>query len=332
MGISFIYGKSVITLPGSVQKHLDRATKKDLKVLFALSSCLEAVNEAEDIIAHVAKVCGMDRDTVSASVAFWRGAGVIELTEADDAPTDAVPAQVDTAPITSELPNPVPTKKILPADELPSYTTAELNEILADRREAAQLIDECQALMGKMFNPHEVSIVIGMVDYLKLDSEYIIILFDYCSRIGKKSLHYIRKLAFSLYDEGITDSAELSAKIKKIEADALAETEIRKLFGMTSRALTAKEKKFISNWLGPLGFGIDMIKKAYEITVDATHEPSPAYANAILERWHRDGIRTPEDIERENSEKLPNGGSFDTDKFFEAALKRSFSSEPKGGA
>ena len=93
---------------------------------------------------------------------------------------------------------------------------------------------------------------------------------------------------------------------------------------MKTRELTTKEKKFITTWVGEFGYGIDVIKKAYEMTVDAIHEPSPAYANAIIERWHKEGLADLAAIEAAQSDKLPSEGSFDTDDFFEAALKRSF--------
>ena len=82
------------------------------------------------------------------------------------------------------------------------------------------------------------------------------------------------------------------------------------------------------------GYGIDIIREAYELTVTATNEPSVAYANAILERWNAEGLKTLEEIrEAQEKQKKGNakaeetklGNSFDTDDFFEAALQRSFS-------
>lgn len=335
MKISLFYGTDAVVLPGKAAQYIDKASKKDIKVLFALSSVCGKSFSPEELNAEVAGKCGLDEASVGISIAFWRGTGVLDAST-EDAETDENASAPENKKEVASSPAAAPEadlktdKKILPADELPNYTTAELNDILNDRLEAAQLIDECQALMGKMFNPHEVSIVLGLLDYLKLDSEYIIILFDYCSRIGKKSLHYIRKLAFSLYDEGITGTEELRLHLKKLEAAAEVEGEIRRLFGMKSRALTTREKKFITSWVSVFGYGTDMIRKAYEITVDSTHEASLAYANAILERWNSEGIRTPEQVDEAKKEKLPAGnGSFDTDRFFEAALQRSFSSGQK---
>ena len=167
----------------------------------------------------------------------------------------------------------------------------------------------------------------GLVDYLELDFEYILMLLTYCVSIGKKSLHYAEKLAFSLYDEGITRGDQLADALHRLEVAASIEGKIRTMFGVGSRAFTTKEKKFISSWTNDMGYSIEIIEKAYEATADATGNAAFAYANTILERWHAEGFKTISDIEESyksgESALKPASGSFDTDSFFEAAVKRS---------
>ncbi|MBQ8388520.1 MAG: DnaD domain protein [Clostridia bacterium] len=316
MSIYFKYGKEVAVLPAAVISKIDRATKKDIKVLLALASLPGATANFDSVQSELARVCGCTETELAASVAFWRGAGMIETedqveTAAESAPTE--PAKVaETAP-----------KKLERADALPNYTTEELANLLEQRREITQLIDECQNALGKIFNTHEINIVLGLNDYLELDGQYIVLLVEYCAKLGKKSLRYVEKKAFGLVDEGVTTVDTLIAYIDRTERMASLEGQIRSLFGMKDRELSTKEKKFFEKWVGKFGYGIEVIKKAYEITVDAIHEPSPAYTNAVLERWKNDGLDTLEQIEAAESQKLPGEGSFDTDDFFEAALRRS---------
>ena len=89
----------------------------------------------------------------------------------------------------------------------------------------------------------------------------------------------------------------------------------------------------LASWLS-FGYDINIVRMAYEITVNATGEASVAYANAILEKWNANGWKTASEIEagmtaeREKREGTVNkkelGNSFDTDDFFEAALQRGF--------
>ena len=92
-----------------------------------------------------------------------------------------------------------------------------------------------------------------------------------------------------------------------------------------------------------------MIELAYEATVDAIGEASMRYTDGVLKRWQTEGLSTPEAVAasderwrqaRENEaqgasggksagksagkNEKKNGGSFDVDDFFEAALKRSY--------
>ena len=308
--IKFLYGKSVTVLPTSAITKIDRASKRDIKVLFAVASSEELRSDKEKLAA----ACGITLSELEASLSFWLGAGIIASDDENSVITE------------NELPQKVniPDKKPETTDEAPIYTTGELNKRMESRKEISLLIDECQRLLGKMFNPHEISIIVTLVDYLELDSAYIVTLVDYCSRIGKKSLQYVKKLAFGFYDEGITELPALNAKINQLEAVGSVEGEIRKLFGMSDRALTTKEKKFINTWVCDFGYGIDVIKKAYEVTVDATGKPSASYANAILERWNKEGLRDVASIEAANAEKMPNDGSFDTKDFLDAAIRRTF--------
>ena len=130
-----------------------------------------------------------------------------------------------------------------------------------------------------------------------------------------------------MYDMGIDNAEALKVKLEELETIAANESRVRGLFGLKARALTTKEKKFIESWFGKFGYDIEIVSRAYEITVNATGEASLPYANAILERWNAEGLKTVEEIdssiEKKKSESKNELGSFNTDDFFEAALKRS---------
>jgi DnaD/phage-associated family protein len=108
------------------------------------------------------------------------------------------------------------------------------------------------------------------------------------------------------------------------------EGQIRKMFGMGSRSLTSKEKRLILSWTEKMGFDIEMIRLAYEITIEAVKEPSVSYANAILEKWYANKIDTPEKVDEERQKRAASKAaepskSYDVEDFFDAALRRTFS-------
>lgn len=208
--------------------------------------------------------------------------------------------------------------------------------MMEQRASLRLLADESQRIFGKIFNLHELNILFGLVDYLKLDEEFILLLLAHCKRIEMKSMRSVERYAISLIDSGIETAAALEERVQVIEEAHTLEGQVRTIFGLKSRALTSKEKKMLENWIS-YGYGEEMIRRAYEMTVNATGEPSLPYANSILERWHSEGINTPGEADREQTERSAKksapspGSSFDTDDFFEAALQRSFrTSEDQG--
>ncbi|MEG2074777.1 MAG: DnaD domain protein, partial [Angelakisella sp.] len=86
---------------------------------------------------------------------------------------------------------------------------------------------------------------------------------------------------------------------------------IRSLFGINDRELSAKEKNYIATWFGDYGFDTDLIKLAYEKTVDNTGKVAFPYIHKILSQWHTNGIRTVEGAEREMNAKQPRKGAED---------------------
>ncbi len=316
------FGQEVIVLPASLLSHCSEADAATLRVLLWLSSDLSLAEKPKQL----AKLADCDAKVVKGALKFWQFCDVL-VKESDEESTLSLPKKEEKK---SEAPK-TPKKEVIErADEMPVYTSNEIAAMLESRASMRLLIDEAQRVIGKMFNTSDVNIIVGMRDYLGLDEEAILLLLAHCKRIGKTAMRSVEKYAISLCDKGISDAESMDAAIREAEALHTLEGEVRALFGMKGRALTSKESRMLSAWLS-FGYGIDVVRLAYEMTVNATNEPSVPYANAILERWNADGLRTLDEIqaaldsEREKKTgKTELGSSFDTDDFFEAALRRGF--------
>ena len=322
--IRFEYGDGVCVLPCGIHNLMDKAKKFDIKVLLLLSSA-DKYREGK-YLKELALALECEESEIESSLAFWRGAGVISILEGATKAKSEKTEKVEKAEKTETEKN-VP--KRAKVSELPQYTSNELNALLEKNRFVVGLIDECQNVLGKMFTASEIKVLMGLVDYLGLDEDYILVLMNYCARHEHKNMRYVEKLAIACLDEGLTEAPVLENALLEREARESIEGKIKTLFGMGKRAFTTKEKKQIDAWINDYKYGVEIIERAYDITVAATKEPSIHYANAIIEKWNANGIKTLAEIDAlyasREEQKALDGSSFDVDDFFDAALKKSYS-------
>ena len=315
------FGNEAVSIPFAAVAKFDKATKKDIKILVCLCAMGRLAADPETAKRTVSSELGYTEEDVANAIAFWRGAGVIDIEETEESSVTESQKRAETS---SEREG----ANLRHADELPKYTTEELTSILEKRKELSTLIDTCQQLYGKVFNTSEINILIGLSDYLGFDHEYILLLFAHVGKMERKSVRTVEKLAFRFADEEITDADMLREHLSFLEKSQELESKVRTTFGINSRALTGKEKKLVQKWLGEYKFSFDIIEKAYELTIESTQKPSLPYAGAILDRWHQEGLDTLEKIEeniaQRDREKASTGSSFNEDEFLRAAMKRGY--------
>lgn len=315
--IVFNYNTGVVVIPGFALDYVDKAKKFDIKVLMLMSSS-EKYREGKFVL-EITKALNCEENDVEASIAFWRGTGVISVVG------ETLEEKKDIQRKVEVVEN---TPKRAKVSELPQYTSTELNALLKKHQNVIGLIDECQNILGKIFTASEIKVLMALVDYLGLDNDYILVLMHHCARKEIKSMRYIEKMAVTCLDEGFVEAAVLQEALCAKEEKMELEGKIRGVFGIGGRKLTIKEKKQVETWIGEYKYDLDVIEKAYEITVNATSKPSVHYANAILEKWYVNGIKTVEDVNellaKRELERGGEGSSFDVDEFFQAALDRSY--------
>lgn len=328
------YGQGVLVLPASTLEASSDPTQ--LRVLLWLASDASLAEKP----LQLAKLADCTAAEAKNALQFWCEAGVLSLAEASVAKsatrTKSATATQESAPAVT------PAKKPR-LEQTPQYTTAELADMMEEREALRRLIDAASGVLGKVIQKvSDVRILAAFVDYYGFEEEYVLLLLKYCKeKRGKATLGWIEKFALGLRDDyGIETAEALEKWIRNDERVHSLEGKVRHMFGIKDRELVSGEKRFLVAW-AEYGYNEDIVRLAYEITVQSIQEPSMAYANSILERWHAEGLKTATEIskriELERAERAAKasakasaktkqtlGNSFDTDDFFEAALKRSF--------
>ncbi len=328
-----IYDDSVSVIPTRVIECLGDATGDDMAVLLAALRCGESFDAD-----RISKEFGIGKRAINSALRFWEKNGIIrtekneEEKSARSVPFGKKKERTDEAE-TKEPARPQRT-------EVPPLTTDEAAAFLEGNKRVKMLISDVEREFGKVLTRAEVNKIIGLCDHLSLEPEYVMLLVGRAKQKNKGSVRTVELMAFEMFDKGITTYSALVEELSAIEKAESFEGKVRKIFGLGQRSLIGREQEFIRTWCSEWGYGEDMVGEAYEITVTNTEKSSLSYANAVLQNWHDHGVRTVEEARiyqkehpgREKKKKgAPKSGgagtSFDTDDFFEAALKRSYKKE-----
>jgi len=175
----------------------------------------------------------------------------------------------------------------------PTYTLDQLRDFKS-RENTSQLLFIAESYIGKPLTPSEIKSILFFTDVLGFSDDLIDHLIQYCVDRGKKDFKYIEKVAVSWAEQGITTPEQARKSAAKYDKNVYT---IMNELGR-SGSPTAKEMEFINRWTKDYGFETDIIIEACERTVLATDKHRFEYAEGILSRWLREGVRHKTDIHK----------------------------------
>ncbi|MBO5212884.1 MAG: DnaD domain protein [Clostridia bacterium] len=302
MKINIKYGRKILNLPAKIVKIAPSASKEDLCVIISLFAYSDYLDNFESVIGDFSEKIGVGINKIHSSLAFWAENGVISV--------EGLNIGVESASSISSA---------------PTYTGAQISKFVEENKTIGTLFKSCQSIMGKDFNTHDHNNIIRLKNYFSFSDEYIMLLLAHCVELGKDNWKYITKTATNLYEEGIDTYRKLEEHFAKRKNALSLESKVRDIFGIGARELTPTEKTKIGAW-SDAELDIDFIREAYNITIAKTQKASIAYTAKIIENWLSSGIRTAEDAKANEAQYKKNSSisTFDTDDFFDAALRRSY--------
>jgi len=308
MKIEIKYTGGILNLPSRVADLAPLADEGQLRVLLTLCSSPAYLSDVEPYLTTISQRLDMSVNEIKNAIAFWVKN---EVLNADGLDVAIASASVTEAQVQNRE---------------PTYTGRQILDYVEKNKDFRALCNECQNVLGKSFTAQDYNNVMQLKSYFKFSDEYILLLLSHCVESEKANWAYIRKTAANLYDEGISSYSKLEAHFSARRNKRSLEYKIRKLLGIGEREFTKSEKSYIEKWIG-LKLSIELLTKAYEITVEKTGKVSYSYMAKILDNWQIAGIKTAEDVEKSQEEykskQKMSMSTFETDDFFEAALKRS---------
>lgn len=304
--IDFGAWNGVFAVPcGVVDKHLKLAGESSLKVLlWILRHAGKPVNSNT-----IASELSLSRADTEDCIFYWVKAGIFSLTdnmlEPKQEHSSITPPKTETASPSSARETRQPTYQVIKADKAPQLEP----EAWAERLEGEDvrfLFHQAENILGHAPTPMEQKELVDLLDWFAFPLDSVLMLLQYCKTTKRRGVRSIHAVAMEWVKEGISSYEQVEEYISRRLVQYDHENEVRDAFHLRD-GLSEKQKKFIANWFGPLGFTIDMVKLAGDRTLDRTNSLSFDYMNSILESWSKKGISTPKQA---MEEKKPQQQSF----------------------
>lgn len=191
-----------------------------------------------------------------------------------------------------------------PADERPVYQQEDIARHLSNSTEFRTLTAEVERRLGKKLTTPDVSILLGLNDYLGLPADVIYLLVCHCAermerRYGpgrRPGMRQIEKEGYLWVKKGIDNQTAATEYLRKYAQQQQTIPAFMRSLQLGDRAPSVSEEKYLLAWQ-EMGFPPEVVAMAYDKTVLNCHEFKWNYCNGILKRWHEKGLHTPEEVQ-----------------------------------
>ena len=281
-----------------VDQHLRLCGVLQLKVLLLLLRQGRPMTDQE-----IGSFLRQDPADVRDAALYWENCGLLRSEGGEAA---ACPVNLETvvpAPV-RELTQEEPRRTVVASDSR-RFTRAECAELAAKDSTLLSLLHKAQEITGCPLTSMDMQCLTALYAYYGLTPEFILTVMGYCRSVDKLNMRYVEKTAASWQEKGIETAQEAERYIDDLTQRRSNEGQVRSAFGINDRNLTTREREMIDSWYGELGFGIDVIRLAYERAVENTGKLSFAYINKVLQNWHREGVRTAADAANASARRAP---------------------------
>lgn len=270
----------------AIDEHIKKASGDFYKVLLFILSCETPEISTADIVNGT----GVSGDTADNAILYWNNAKIVTISKQQTNPQSSASSD-EINPFKGSLENSSPVK----------YDSKEIANIVNTNSEIKILFDQLELALSRELRFSERCGYINLYEYYGFSVQSIIILVEYCVSIGKSNIRYVETIAKSLFENGLSEYKDVEKEIKRMSASWAYEGKIKSLLGISSN-LSTKQSQIVESW-HQKNFDEELIKAAYDLTLDNTGKLSFPYMNKILTNWDREGVKSPKDIEKSKPAK-----------------------------
>lgn len=166
------------------------------------------------------------------------------------------------------------------------------------------MLQEIEKLLGRPLSPKEMSTYIGWEKDLSFSLEMILLLIQYCISKGKTDYRYFEKVALAWFDANIKTIEDAQLFIKRHEDKWIKYRKILSYLGIKDADIMKPQEDMLNKWVNQYQFSVEVIYKACEICFERLNRADFKYIDGILNSWHKDSIKSLEDVAAKDSKKI----------------------------
>lgn len=274
------------------EKHLKIASFLQLRVILYLCANLSDDPSPADI----ASALSVSEEDVCDALKYWAASGVL-------------------IPKNGELQNRESnaTRKAVIKQQIIKPTREEIARRGVEDERVGILLNEAQLHFGRVLKNGEISTLVWLLDDQGMEPSLILMLIEYAKSENRLNIGFIERKATEWINLGISDISSAESYIIDANEKKTAWKIVESVFGIESRMPSTKELDYAKLWIKDWGFSRDILRAAYERCVDAKSKFIMSYTAKILEKWHYNGFKSLEDIQKsENGSNIKNSTESNT--------------------
>ncbi len=263
---------NLLVLPGEVADCLSSAGAEQLRVLLWFSR-----RGTDFDTAACAAALGMSESECVGCLNYWVERGILGCDGAVAAPVE-----------------PTPVKQARPAAVKPLWK--EVLRYQQEHKEFNAFLQEVSARLGRPLNHGDNATLLYLITTAGVPQTSVLLATAYAVSIDKASMRYIEGLVLGWVDEDVITPEQVDGKIRELTETRKSAEKVEKILALP-RPLNAAQAKTAHKWLTVWCFSDAMLQHAQTLTLENCDKFSVAYMDKILERWHAEGIHSPDRIE-----------------------------------
>jgi len=165
-------------------------------------------------------------------------------------------------------------------------------------------LSNIERMVGRPLSFTEIQMIIDWMQNYKFTEETVNLLISYCLSKSKNSFKYMEKVALSWYQAGIRTAEDVEEYLKREDEKWDNYRKIMKFLGLKDTELTEPHIEKMDKWFFEWGFDLEVVLEACKTCILKLNKPNFIYIDKILSNWHKEGIKSIEDI-HETEKDLP---------------------------